>query len=234
MSLMPAWLSISLRRSLFAESQRRDESTVSDLCSSHNVLPMSRGQFSLSAIHGLSCALQTPLIRNTLIASSRDSLAGLARLLPALSRQEAIFVGEAAALPTRVIIRTLDRDQLPHSDDVPFSKGWSQPPVSTEQITQVVRRCETALTASTINSSRKRLSGGNDNGPNSLSTDPRHSSLFAVFRVRKHETARNSQTKPHLRDGEFPAAIVTGRRRLLSVTDLSQIHAEPAPKSAKI
>ncbi len=36
-----------------------------------------------------------------------DSLAGLARVLSSLSRQEAIFVGEAAAVPARVIMNTL-------------------------------------------------------------------------------------------------------------------------------
>jgi len=69
-----------------------------------------------------------------------DSLTGLARLLPSLSRQEAIFVGEAAALPCRVVIRTLTKEQLPHSDDIPFAKGWADPPVAKEEIKKVVAR----------------------------------------------------------------------------------------------
>jgi hypothetical protein len=69
-----------------------------------------------------------------------DSLAGLSRLLPSLSRREAIFVGEAAAVPARILIRELTRNQLPHSDDVPFAKGWAQPPTSSEEIVKIVKR----------------------------------------------------------------------------------------------
>jgi len=54
-----------------------------------------------------------------------DSLAGLTKMLPALTRREAIFVGEAAALPSRIRIRKLDPDQLPDSNDISFVKGWS-------------------------------------------------------------------------------------------------------------
>ena len=69
-----------------------------------------------------------------------DNLAGLSKLLPSLSRQEAIFVGDAAALPARIKIRTLNDEQLPKSEDISFGKGWSQPPVSIDSITEVVRR----------------------------------------------------------------------------------------------
>jgi uncharacterized protein len=44
-----------------------------------------------------------------------DSLAGLAKILPSLGRQEAIFVGEAAAIPARILVRQLKRDELPAS-----------------------------------------------------------------------------------------------------------------------
>jgi uncharacterized protein len=69
-----------------------------------------------------------------------DSLAGLSRLLPSLSRQEAIFVGEAAAVPARILLRELGREQLPRSDDVSFTKGWAQPPVTKENLETVIRR----------------------------------------------------------------------------------------------
>lgn len=69
-----------------------------------------------------------------------DSLAGLARLLPSLSRQEAVFVGEAAAVPARIVIRSLSREQLPRSADVPFAHGWSRPPVTKEQIETITKR----------------------------------------------------------------------------------------------
>lgn len=69
-----------------------------------------------------------------------DNLAGLSRLLPSLSRQEAIFVGEAAAVPARVMIRTLDEAQLPRSNDVPFVDGWAKGPVDQAAIECVVKR----------------------------------------------------------------------------------------------
>jgi len=69
-----------------------------------------------------------------------DSLAGLANLLPSLSRQEALFVGEAAAVPARIVIRDLSKEQLPDSGDIRFVKGWSQPPVDKAAIQTVVKR----------------------------------------------------------------------------------------------
>lgn len=69
-----------------------------------------------------------------------DNLAGLARLLPSLSRQEAIFVGDAAPLPARIRIRSLEKAQLPKSDDISFGNGWQNPPVSLDEIQVVVNR----------------------------------------------------------------------------------------------
>lgn len=69
-----------------------------------------------------------------------DSLANLARMLPSLARQEAVFVGEAAPLPARIKLRTLTDDELPHSDDVSFIEGWSTPPVSKSNLQTVVER----------------------------------------------------------------------------------------------
>ncbi|HEM61124.1 MAG TPA: DUF87 domain-containing protein, partial [Chloroflexi bacterium] len=42
-----------------------------------------------------------------------DSLAGLTKVLSGLRRREAIFVGEAAALPSRILVRDLVRDNKP-------------------------------------------------------------------------------------------------------------------------
>ena len=53
-----------------------------------------------------------------------DSLSGLTKMLPALTRREAIFVGEAAALPSRIRVNALTDDRLPDSNDVSFSEGW--------------------------------------------------------------------------------------------------------------
>jgi hypothetical protein len=69
-----------------------------------------------------------------------DNLSGLSRLLPSLSRQEAIFVGEAAAVPARIIIRDLDEEQLPGSDDISFVEGWSHPPISLKDIGKITDR----------------------------------------------------------------------------------------------
>ncbi len=69
-----------------------------------------------------------------------DNLAGLAKMLPSLARQEAIFVGDAAALPARIRIRTLADDDLPQSDDVSFGKGWLEAPISVDAIEKVVKR----------------------------------------------------------------------------------------------
>ena len=69
-----------------------------------------------------------------------DSLAGLANLLPSLSRQEALFVGEAAAVPARITVRDLPKEQLPDSGDIRFVRGWSQPPIDETAIQTIVKR----------------------------------------------------------------------------------------------
>lgn len=49
-----------------------------------------------------------------------DSMAGLTKMLSGLRRQEAIFVGQAAMLPSRILVRTLAPNQLPRSHDIDF------------------------------------------------------------------------------------------------------------------
>jgi uncharacterized protein len=63
-----------------------------------------------------------------------DSLAGLTKMLPSLTRREAIFVGEAAALPSRIRIRKLLPEQLPDSNDISFVKGWGNEPTKTAEL----------------------------------------------------------------------------------------------------
>ena len=53
-----------------------------------------------------------------------DNLSGLTKMLPSLTRREAIFVGEAAALPSRIKIQSLPENKLPDSNDISFSEGW--------------------------------------------------------------------------------------------------------------
>lgn len=69
-----------------------------------------------------------------------DSMSGLTKMLSGLRRQEAIFVGQAATLPTRVMIRSLSEEQLPRSNDVDFDKGWQKQAMTIEQIGNVVTK----------------------------------------------------------------------------------------------
>lgn len=69
-----------------------------------------------------------------------DSMSGLTKMLSGLRRQEAIFVGQAATLPTRVMIRSLSAEQLPRSNDVDFDKGWQQKAMTLPQIDLVIKK----------------------------------------------------------------------------------------------
>ncbi|WP_272659053.1 ATP-binding protein [Providencia sp. PROV121] len=69
-----------------------------------------------------------------------DSMSGLTKMLSGLRRQEAIFVGQAATLPTRVMIRSLSDEQLPRSNDIDFDKGWQQQAMTIEQIGNVAMK----------------------------------------------------------------------------------------------
>lgn len=69
-----------------------------------------------------------------------DSMAGLARMLSGLRRQEAIFVGQAAVLPSRIKIRDLLDEQLPRSSDIDFDKGWQSDGLSESDLKTVAHR----------------------------------------------------------------------------------------------
>lgn len=69
-----------------------------------------------------------------------DSMAGLTKMLSGLRRQEAIFVGQAAMLPSRIMIRGLADEQLPRSNDIDFDKGWQNVGMSAEQLGVVASR----------------------------------------------------------------------------------------------
>jgi hypothetical protein len=71
-----------------------------------------------------------------------DSLAGLTKVLSGLRRREAIFVGQAAVLPSRILIRDLVKDgkPLPRSQDIDFDEGWQGTPISDEQLKKVGKR----------------------------------------------------------------------------------------------
>ena len=69
-----------------------------------------------------------------------DGLSGMTKALPNLAQQEAIFVGEGAAMPARVRIRDLAEDQLPKSETAKFAKGWTLERLSEEEIAVVANR----------------------------------------------------------------------------------------------
>lgn len=69
-----------------------------------------------------------------------DSMTGLTKMLSGLRRQEAIFAGQAAMLPSRIRIRDLSNEQLPKSSDIDFDKGWQTDGLSKEQLEDVSLR----------------------------------------------------------------------------------------------
>lgn len=72
-----------------------------------------------------------------------DGLSGMTKALPNLAQQEAIFVGEGAALPARVRIRNLANTQLPRSQSAKFSAGWAGPRLTGAELLQVANRMVT-------------------------------------------------------------------------------------------
>lgn len=71
-----------------------------------------------------------------------DGLSGMVRALPALAQQEALFVGEGAALPARVRIRDLPKDKLPRSANVSFVNGWALERLTLAEIAAISRRMD--------------------------------------------------------------------------------------------
>ena len=69
-----------------------------------------------------------------------DSLTGMTKMLSSLPRQEALFVGEAAAIPAKIKLRTLTKEQQPDSSDVSFVKGWSSIGTSENDLARIVGR----------------------------------------------------------------------------------------------
>ena len=69
-----------------------------------------------------------------------DSLAGLTKILPGLRRREAIFVGQAAMLPSRIMLNYLDKKHLPRSNDIDFDKGWQNESINSKQILEIGNR----------------------------------------------------------------------------------------------
>lgn len=69
-----------------------------------------------------------------------DGLSGMVGALPILSQQEAIFVGEGAALPSRVRVRDLKEEQLPKSNTIPFAHGWASDRLDIDKLQEISER----------------------------------------------------------------------------------------------
>jgi hypothetical protein len=71
-----------------------------------------------------------------------DGLAGLTKILSGLRRREAIFVGQAAMLPSRIMIHDLVKEgkERPSSQDINFDKGWQHTPITDEQLLEIGKR----------------------------------------------------------------------------------------------
>ncbi len=69
-----------------------------------------------------------------------DGLSGMTKALPNLAQQEAIFVGEGAAMPARIRIRDLTEEQLPKSETAKFARGWSMDRLSEIEIEDIAKR----------------------------------------------------------------------------------------------
>lgn len=88
-----------------------------------------------------------------------DGLSGLVELLPSLTRREAIFVGDAAVVPSRIEIRELSAGELPRSQDVRFSAAWSEPQISVDTIAAVARRWRNVEIESVVDAKAEDVTG---------------------------------------------------------------------------
>jgi len=69
-----------------------------------------------------------------------DGLSGMVSALSILSQQEAIFVGEGAAIPSRIKIRDLQKEKLPKSSTIPFAEGWAMSRLTVPEIDEITKR----------------------------------------------------------------------------------------------
>lgn len=69
-----------------------------------------------------------------------DSLIGLTKVLSGLRQREAIVVGQASALPSRILVRKLAEEERPRSHDISFTQGWQGDYLSENQLGQIADR----------------------------------------------------------------------------------------------
>ena len=78
--------------------------------------------------------------RSQVAAVLPDSVGGLTKMLSSLRRREAIFVGQAAMLPSRIMVRQLEEAQRPRSNDIDFEKGWQSESLAEKELTAIATR----------------------------------------------------------------------------------------------
>ena len=69
-----------------------------------------------------------------------DSLVGLTKVLSGLRGREAIFVGQATLLPSRILLSYLSENHQPRSQDIDFNEGWQQDEVSSGHLEEIGNR----------------------------------------------------------------------------------------------
>ena len=79
-----------------------------------------------------------------------DGLSGMTSALPALAQQEAIFVGEGAAVPARIRIDDLSDERRPRSRTVSFLEGWTSDGLTSAKVAEVARRMDKADQTSAV------------------------------------------------------------------------------------
>ena len=71
-----------------------------------------------------------------------DGLSGMTKVPPALGQQEAIFVGEGAALPARIRIDNLPPEHRPRFESVAFAEGWGSERLTSLEVAKVAARMD--------------------------------------------------------------------------------------------
>lgn len=69
-----------------------------------------------------------------------DSLTGLTKNLSGLRQREAIFVGLAALIPSKILLNYLKEDERPKSNDINFINGWQKDVYSDKQLIEIINR----------------------------------------------------------------------------------------------
>ncbi|MCO5385390.1 MAG: DUF87 domain-containing protein [Desulfosporosinus sp.] len=126
---------------LISQRPSEIESTVLSQCNSWLVLRLTNGDDQSYVMRFLP-----------------DSLSSMAKVLPVLRRREAIFIGQAATIPSRVLINELSEDQLPGSTDISFVNGWSSDFGEGDNIQQIANRWRTQLRGSFEGASQETAS----------------------------------------------------------------------------